>query len=61
MNMSYIRSFHEVGADPVGLVGGKGANLGQMTRNSLCDPIPGFLRAASCLCVFVVTHLPLAE
>ena len=30
--MTYIRLFHEVGADSVGLVGGKGGNLGWMTR-----------------------------
>jgi phosphoenolpyruvate synthase/pyruvate phosphate dikinase len=30
--MTYIRSLHEVGADSEGLVGGKGANPGEMTR-----------------------------
>ena len=39
--MSYIRWFEEVGADDVGLVGGKGANLGEMVRVGLPVP-PGF-------------------
>src|SRR5512137_2816586 len=44
--MSYIRSFHEVGADSVGIAGGKGANLGEMTRAGLPVP-PGFCVTAN--------------
>jgi rifampicin phosphotransferase len=45
--MSYVVSFSQVDADSVGLVGGKGANLGQMTRAGLPVP-PGFcLNAAA--------------
>ena len=39
--MDYIRTFGEVGAGDVGLVGGKGANLGEMTQAGLPVP-PGF-------------------
>src|SRR4030042_2449646 len=42
--MTYIRWFHEVSAADVGLVGGKGANLGEMVAAGLPVP-PGF-----CLC-----------
>jgi phosphoenolpyruvate synthase/pyruvate phosphate dikinase len=34
--------FNEVGKDDVGLVGGKGANLGEMTRAGIPVP-PGFI------------------
>lgn len=37
----YIRKFNEVGKDDIGLVGGKGANLGEMTQMGLDVP-PGF-------------------
>jgi len=39
--MNYIRWFEEVGAADVGLVGGKGANLGEMVGAGLPAP-PGF-------------------
>ena len=39
--MGYIRWFHEVGKSELGLVGGKGANLGELTRAGLPVP-PGF-------------------
>jgi pyruvate,water dikinase len=39
--MNYIRWFDEVGKADLGLVGGKGANLGEMTRAGLPVP-PGF-------------------
>ena len=50
--MTYIRSFHEVGADSVGLVGGKGANLGEMTRAGLPVP-PGFCLTAAAYSEFL--------
>lgn len=37
----YIRKFNEVGKDDISLVGGKGANLGEMTQMGLDVP-PGF-------------------
>lgn len=37
----YIRKFNEVNKDDIGLVGGKGANLGEMTQMGLDVP-PGF-------------------
>lgn len=37
----YIRFFHEIRKDDVGIVGGKGANLGEMTNFGLDVP-PGF-------------------
>src|SRR5438270_7161528 len=43
--MDYIRTFDTVGAGDVGLVGGKGANLGEMTRAGLPVP-PGFCTTA---------------
>ena len=57
--MSYIRSFHEVGADSVGLVGGKGANLGEMTRAGLPVP-PGFCLTASAYREFLAGPAALA-
>ncbi|UCC76059.1 MAG: hypothetical protein JSW37_11145, partial [Anaerolineales bacterium] len=50
--MSYIRWFHEVGVDDVGLVGGKGANLGEMTRAGLPVP-PGFCLIAAAYRQFI--------
>ncbi len=44
--MSYIRWFHEVGAADVELVGGKGANLGEMASAGLPVP-PGFCLTAA--------------
>ncbi|MFQ5859489.1 MAG: PEP/pyruvate-binding domain-containing protein, partial [Anaerolineae bacterium] len=44
--MNYIRWFHEVGAADVGLVGGKGANLGEMAVAGLPVP-PGFCLTAA--------------
>jgi len=40
--MAYTVQFQEVGKDDVALVGGKGANLGEMTRAGLPVP-PGFI------------------
>lgn len=40
--MAYIVEFKDVGKDDVSLVGGKGANLGEMTRAGLPVP-PGFI------------------
>src|SRR5712692_5105530 len=54
--MDYIRPFGEVGAGDVGLVGGKGANLGEMTRAGLPVP-PGFCVTAAAYRTFVAaTH-----
>ena len=39
--MNYIRWFHEIDRSESGLVGGKGANLGELTRSGLPVP-PGF-------------------
>src|SRR5690242_6279030 len=44
--MRYIRWFYEIGADDIGLVGGKGANLGEMARANF--PVPaGFCVTAT--------------
>jgi phosphoenolpyruvate synthase/pyruvate phosphate dikinase len=42
--MEYIRWFHEIGLADSGLVGGKGANLGELTAAGL-----PFLRASASL------------
>ena len=52
--MSFISTFEEVGADDVGIVGGKGANLGEMTRAGLPVP-PGFCLTAEAYRAFVRT------
>jgi phosphohistidine swiveling domain-containing protein len=44
--MNYIRWFHEVGKSESGLVGGKGANLGELTQAGLPVP-PGFCVTSS--------------
>jgi len=41
-SMSFIRQFNEVGKQDVSLVGGKGANLGEMTKAGFPVP-PGFI------------------
>jgi len=50
--MTYIRWFEEVGAAQVDLVGGKGANLGEMTTRDLPVP-PGFCLTASAYREFI--------
>jgi len=50
--MNYIRWFEEIGAADVGLVGGKGANLGEMVQASLPVP-PGFCLTAEAYRDFV--------
>ncbi|MSP14050.1 MAG: hypothetical protein EXR62_13985 [Chloroflexi bacterium] len=50
--MSYIRWFQDIGAADVSLVGGKGANLGEMVRAGLPVP-PGFCLAAAAYRDFV--------
>jgi rifampicin phosphotransferase len=40
--MSYLRQFSEIGRDDVDLAGGKGANLGELTRG------PADTQTASC-------------
>ncbi len=50
--MSYLRQFSEVGRDDVDLAGGKGANLGELTRAGL--PVPhGFLLTTDAYRAFV--------
>ena len=39
--MNYIRWFQDINADEIDLVGGKGANLGEMARANFPVP-PGF-------------------
>jgi rifampicin phosphotransferase len=57
MNESnYIRTFNEIGSGDVGIVGGKGANLGEMTRAGLPVP-PGFCVTAEAYRAFIAaTH-----
>ncbi|MEM4757814.1 MAG: PEP/pyruvate-binding domain-containing protein, partial [Nanopusillaceae archaeon] len=43
--MEYVRWFENLTKDDVGLVGGKGANLGEMTKIGLPVP-PGFVLTA---------------
>ena len=50
--MNYIRWFEEICANDVGLVGGKGANLGEMVQASLPVP-PGFCLTAEAYRDFV--------
>jgi phosphohistidine swiveling domain-containing protein len=50
--MTFIRTFQEIGANDVGLVGGKGANLGEMTRAGLPVP-PGFCVTAEAYRAFI--------
>ncbi len=52
--LDYIRLFSQIGATDVGLVGGKGANLGEMTRAGLPVP-PGFCLTAQAYHTFVET------
>jgi phosphohistidine swiveling domain-containing protein len=52
--MSYIRWFHEVGVDDVGVAGGKGANLGEMATAGLPVP-PGFCLTAAAYREFIET------
>ena len=48
----YIRSFSEIKVDDVGIVGGKGANLGEMTGAGLPVP-PGFVVTAQAYRLFI--------
>jgi pyruvate,water dikinase len=52
--VNYLRCFQEVGAGDVGLVGGKGANLGEMTQAALPVP-PGFCLTAAAYRTFIRT------
>ena len=52
--MNNIRWFNEIGAGDVGSVGGKGANLGEMTRAGLPVP-PGFCVTADAYRAFIET------
>jgi pyruvate,water dikinase len=42
MTKKYVVWFHDVGKEDVSIVGGKGANLGEMTRGGFPVP-PGFI------------------
>jgi pyruvate,water dikinase len=53
--MKYIRWFQEIQAADVELVGGKGANLGEMTRAQLPVP-PGFCLTAQAYRQFLAHH-----
>ncbi|WNF38119.1 phosphoenolpyruvate synthase [Bacillaceae bacterium IKA-2] len=48
----YIRSFDEIGKNDIPLVGGKGANLGELTQNGVQVP-PGFCVTASAYSYFI--------
>ncbi|MEW5762725.1 MAG: phosphoenolpyruvate synthase [Bacillota bacterium] len=48
----FVKWFNELGKDDVGLVGGKGANLGEMTRAGIAVP-PGFCVTAEAYRYFV--------
>jgi pyruvate,water dikinase len=50
--MRYIRWFREISAEDVGLVGGKGANLGEMVRAGFPVP-PGFCLTAAAYREFI--------
>jgi pyruvate,water dikinase len=50
--LNYIRSFHEVGKDDIPLVGGKGANLGELTQKGIQVP-PGFCVTATAYSYFI--------
>lgn len=52
MSYRFIKWFTELGKDDVGLVGGKGANLGEMTRAGIAVP-PGFCVTAEAYRYFV--------
>lgn len=51
----YLVWFSEVGKDDVGLVGGKGANLGELTKANLPVP-PGFIVTAEAYFEFLAAH-----
>lgn len=48
----YIRSFNEIGKNDIPLVGGKGANLGELTQNGIQVP-PGFCVTAPAYSYFI--------
>jgi phosphohistidine swiveling domain-containing protein len=50
----YVRAFSEIRADDVAIVGGKGANLGEMTRAGLAVP-PGFCLTAEAYRTFIAS------
>lgn len=52
MSFNYIKWFNEVGKEDIELVGGKGANLGEMTCNGLEVP-PGFCVTSEAYQVFI--------
>ncbi|MDO5715164.1 MAG: phosphoenolpyruvate synthase [Tissierellia bacterium] len=51
-NYNYIKWFDEIGKDDVGIVGGKGANLGELTSFGLPVP-PGFCVTAQAYNTFI--------
>src|SRR5512135_2307213 len=56
---TYVRWFDELGKDDTPVAGGKGANLGEMTRAGLPVP-PGFVVAAEAYRAFI-QHAGLGE
>ncbi|RBW71189.1 phosphoenolpyruvate synthase [Bacillus taeanensis] len=52
MQYRYIRWFHEIGKEDIPLVGGKGANLGELTQKSVNVP-PGFCVTAEAYSEFI--------
>jgi phosphoenolpyruvate synthase/pyruvate phosphate dikinase len=48
----YVRRFHELGRGDIDLAGGKGANLGELTRAGLPVP-PGFVLTTAAYRAFV--------
>jgi phosphoenolpyruvate synthase/pyruvate phosphate dikinase len=55
-----IRSFGELGRQDVAFAGGKGANLGELTRAGFTVP-PGFVVGAPAYAAFVATGGPRAR
>ena len=49
---NYIKWFDEISKDNVGIVGGKGANLGELTKSKLPVP-PGFCVTAQAYLKFI--------
>ena len=52
MNNKFIYWFKEISKDDIGLVGGKGANLGEMTRMGIPVP-PGFIISSDAYYYFI--------
>ena len=53
--MNFIKQFDELGRDDIYQAGGKGANLGELTRASLPVP-PGFVVVTDAYRAYVAEH-----